>query len=204
MGFSGFLTPLDGTNISMAIGEKERKGHVGHIRWFDVPSTQIELDYRDKTFDGIVNGGHGEQGLRVCHEAGQKTGSVNCGDRPIAHRRVSIREKTTYLVIRSSIERGSRMNVGKTTRLKSAPGRSCEMMWDRTECRQCRGQRHLGHGGAMGIPFPWSGSTWSSSALTGDSSMEERPRGVVSDMVEVVEEERTYWPKRHGGVPESA
>lgn len=39
----------------------------------------------------------------------------------------------TYLVIRSSMDLGSRMNVGNTTRLRSAPGRSCEIMCDRTE-----------------------------------------------------------------------
>jgi hypothetical protein len=34
----------------------------------------------------------------------------------------------TYLVIRSNMERGSRMKVGSTTRLRSAPGRSWEMI----------------------------------------------------------------------------
>jgi hypothetical protein len=38
----------------------------------------------------------------------------------------------TYFVIRSSIDRGSRIKVGKTTRLRSAPGRSWEIMWVRT------------------------------------------------------------------------
>lgn len=37
-----------------------------------------------------------------------------------------------HLVILSSMLRGSRMKVGNTTRLKSAPGRSCEMIWDKT------------------------------------------------------------------------
>lgn len=35
-------------------------------------------------------------------------------------------------MIRSSILRGSRMNVGSTTLLRSAPGLSWDMMWDRT------------------------------------------------------------------------
>lgn len=38
----------------------------------------------------------------------------------------------TYFVIRSSMDLGSRIKVGNTTRLRSAPGRSCEMMWLRT------------------------------------------------------------------------
>jgi hypothetical protein len=38
----------------------------------------------------------------------------------------------THLVILSNILLGSRIKVGSTTRLKSAPGRSCEMMCERT------------------------------------------------------------------------
>ncbi len=37
-----------------------------------------------------------------------------------------------YFVILSSILLGSRINVGNTTLLKSAPGRSCEMICDKT------------------------------------------------------------------------
>lgn len=40
----------------------------------------------------------------------------------------SSRQRSSYFVIRSSMLRGSRMNVGRTTRLRSAPGRSCEMI----------------------------------------------------------------------------
>jgi hypothetical protein len=35
-------------------------------------------------------------------------------------------------VIRSNMERGSRMKVGNVTRLRSAPGRSCDMMCEST------------------------------------------------------------------------
>lgn len=85
-----------------------------------------------------------------------------------------------HLVIRSSIDRGSRIKVGNTTRLRSAPGRSWEMMCVRTvrsamsamclpevHCIACR----------QYIPFPWSGSTTSSSPLTDPalgSSRDER------------------------------
>jgi hypothetical protein len=37
-----------------------------------------------------------------------------------------------YFVIRSNIDLGSRMKVGKVTRERSAPGRSWEMMCERT------------------------------------------------------------------------
>lgn len=37
-----------------------------------------------------------------------------------------------YFVILSSIDLGSKMNVGRTTLLRSAPGRSCEIIWERT------------------------------------------------------------------------
>lgn len=50
--------------------------------------------------------------------------------------RVRLSLSMTYLVIRSSMERGSRINVGSTTRLKSAPGRNCEMMCERTDLCQ--------------------------------------------------------------------
>lgn len=38
----------------------------------------------------------------------------------------------TYLVILSSMLRGSRIKVGNTTRLRSAPGLNCEMIWEST------------------------------------------------------------------------
>lgn len=41
-------------------------------------------------------------------------------------------EKLSHLVMRSSIDRGSRMKVGSVTRLRSAPGRSCDMMCEST------------------------------------------------------------------------
>ena len=36
--------------------------------------------------------------------------------------------RVAHFVIRSSMDLGSNMNVGSTTLLKSAPGRSCEMI----------------------------------------------------------------------------
>lgn len=39
---------------------------------------------------------------------------------------------TAYFVILSSIERGSRINVGRVTRLRSAPGRNWLIMWEST------------------------------------------------------------------------
>ena len=41
-------------------------------------------------------------------------------------------KQNTNFVILSSIDLGSKMKVGRTTRLRSAPGRSWEMMWERT------------------------------------------------------------------------
>ena len=38
----------------------------------------------------------------------------------------------THFVIRSSIDFGSNMNTGSVTLLKSAPGRSCDMMCEST------------------------------------------------------------------------
>ena len=89
-----------------------------------MPSTQIEFDHGNKAFDGIVNRRHREEGFRMSHEA------ILC---PLVDRRTAPEwQVCTHLVIRSSIDRGSRMNVGRTTRLKSAPGRSWEMICERT------------------------------------------------------------------------
>ncbi len=42
------------------------------------------------------------------------------------------REGASYFVILSNMDLGSSIKVGKTTLLKSAPGRSCDMIWDST------------------------------------------------------------------------
>jgi hypothetical protein len=42
------------------------------------------------------------------------------------------RERASYFVILSNMDLGSSIKVGKTTLLKSAPGRSCDMIWDST------------------------------------------------------------------------
>lgn len=34
-----------------------------------MPATQVEFDYRDKSFDGVVNRAHREKGFGVGHEA---------------------------------------------------------------------------------------------------------------------------------------
>lgn len=39
-------------------------------------------------------------------------------------------------VILSSIDLGSKMKVGRVTRLRSAPGRNWDMIWDRTVCKE--------------------------------------------------------------------
>ena len=58
----------------------------------------------------------------MCHEAIEDV------------RRYSCRFSSIYtdFVILSNIDFGSNMNVGRVTRLRSAPGRNWDMMWDRT------------------------------------------------------------------------
>lgn len=41
-------------------------------------------------------------------------------------------EQTAYFVIRSSIDFGSKMNVGRVTLFRSAPGRNCDMICEST------------------------------------------------------------------------
>jgi len=40
-----------------------------NLRRLEMPSTQIELDHRNKPLDRIIDCGHGEEGIGVCHEA---------------------------------------------------------------------------------------------------------------------------------------
>lgn len=59
-------------SMSSSLGRKNNKKRVlggTNVRRLDVPSTQIELDHRDKALHGVVNCGHGEECFGVCHEA---------------------------------------------------------------------------------------------------------------------------------------
>lgn len=89
-----------------------------------MPATQVEFDHRNESFQRIVVIGHWKERFRMCHEA------VHSQYSPFLFLRSL--EKVAYFVIRSSIDRGSRINVGRVTLLKSAPGRSWDMMCDKT------------------------------------------------------------------------
>lgn len=85
-----------------------------------MPSTEIELCHGYESLHRVFHLGNRKKGLGVCHEA----------NRPVS-KRLSLclcNQSTTHFVMRSSIDRGSRIKVGSVTRLKSAPGRSCDMM----------------------------------------------------------------------------
>lgn len=84
-------------------------------RWSDVPAAEVEFDDGDESFDRIFDIGYGQEQFRVAHETYETVVSLWHGE-------VLIR--VVYFVIRSNMLRGSRMKVGRTTRLKSAPGRS--------------------------------------------------------------------------------
>ena len=90
-----------------------------------MPAAQVELDDRHEAFGGVLNLRDGQEHLRVAHEAVHNVS----GTLFTWH---GMEALSTYFVILSSILRGSRMNVGRTTRLRSAPGRSWEMMCMRT------------------------------------------------------------------------
>jgi len=78
----------------------------------------------------------------------------------------------TYFVILSSIDLGSNINVGSVTRLRSAPGRSCDMMCMSTvECIvsyviECASMQRACD---VDMPLPWSVSTTVSSSLVTSS-----------------------------------
>lgn len=88
-----------------------------------MPATKIEFDHREKSLSRIIDLWHGQKGLRVCHEAIPIS---------LSHPRILHSNPSTYFVILSNILLGSRINVGSTTRLRSAPGLSCEMICDNT------------------------------------------------------------------------
>lgn len=95
-----------------------------------MPAAEVELDDRDESFDGVLDLGDGEEHLGVAHETNESNSQQKRTFRALRHK-IEL-YVCPYLVIRSSMLRGSRMKVGRTTLLRSAPGRSWEMMCDRT------------------------------------------------------------------------
>lgn len=87
-----------------------------------MPAAQVKLDYGDESLDRIVYLGDREKHFGVAHEAVNRF--VNFSMRHYQCKGLLSRIPSSYLVIRSSILRGSRINVGRTTLLKSAPGRN--------------------------------------------------------------------------------
>ncbi len=113
-----------------------------------MPTAKVKLDHGNEALDVIVYGGDVQEHFRVAHEAA-KSGLAGEGSQSGALR-------ATNFVILSSILRGSRIKVGRTTRLRSAPGRSWEMMCDRTA-----GENELaggvdGHDSAGLSAKPWN------------------------------------------------
>lgn len=86
-----------------------------------MPPTQIEFYYRYESLNGIVNLGHREKSFWMRHETNTVMSLTTL-----------TMARASDLVILSNIDLGSSMKVGKTTLLRSAPGRSCEMIWERT------------------------------------------------------------------------
>lgn len=170
-----------------------------------MPATEVELDDGDEALGRVVYRGDVKEHFWVAHEAARGGVSVEM----TARRGVF----ATHFVILSSMLRGSRMKVGRTTRLRSAPGRSWEMMCERTgrraDCQYTgalqaaaprgsaggsRARRGSCAGRARrrtGSPLPWSGSTTcvsSSLSPTLASSVEERalPAGCENQLVNIL------------------
>jgi hypothetical protein len=92
-----------------------------------MPAAQVEFDYGDKALDRVIDIRHLEHKFGMCHEAIR---DWLAGWKVI----YNFPRVETYFVIRSNIDRGSRIKVGRVTLLRSAPGRSCDMIWERTMC----------------------------------------------------------------------
>lgn len=89
-----------------------------------MPSTQIEPDNGNEALEGVIDGGHGKECFGVRHKA-----VLVC--QLIRSTCIHSYQKTDFVIL-SSMDRGSRMKVGKATRLRSAPGRNWEMICERT------------------------------------------------------------------------
>lgn len=87
-----------------------------------MPAAEVELHDGSESLGRVFYIGDREEHLRMAHE------TINQVSRLLHKAAPGQTEMASYLVIRSSILRGSRMKVGRTTRLRSAPGRSWEMM----------------------------------------------------------------------------
>lgn len=88
-----------------------------------MPATQIELCHGDEALHGVLNLWDWQHRLGVRHEA------VSAVSIAVSRGRVGTRGRgESHFVMRSSMDRGSRINVGSVTRLRSAPGRSCAMI----------------------------------------------------------------------------
>lgn len=81
-----------------------------------MPTAKIEFGDGNKSVQRVFDLWHWQQSLWVRHEAG-------CIRVSYAHSSYQA-SLLPYLVILSSMERGSRMNVGRVTLLRSAPGLS--------------------------------------------------------------------------------
>ena len=77
-----------------------------------------------------------------------------------------------HFVILSSIDRGSNMKVGSETRLRSAPGRSWDMMWVSTANCHVSDLGVAGEAGGV-LLLPWSASTTVSSSFVTSSPLVE-------------------------------
>ena len=127
-----------------------------------MPTAQVELGHLDESRNRIFHLRHRQEHLRVRHEAIS----------PCQHSSPSSQniDDHTHFVIRSSILLGSSMNVGSVTRLRSAPGRSCDIMCMRTFCvRLLVSSSTNGSSWSMyhvyDVPLPCSASTTVSSSV---------------------------------------
>ncbi len=92
-----------------------------NLRWFDMPAAQVKFDHGNESLYWVLDFGHRKKCFRMCHKA-VADGQISSGTW----------EWKAYFVIRSSIDFGSRMNVGRVTLFRSAPGLNCDMICEST------------------------------------------------------------------------
>jgi len=128
MGFNGFFTPLQ-RHVRGEQLVRSRKA----VRRLDVPTTEVELDHRDEALFWVFDCCHGKKSFGVLHEAVRTSAA-------------SLKQPKykMYFVMRSNMLLGSRIKVGRVIRLRSAPGRSCEIIDISTDSQVSSSSGHSG------------------------------------------------------------
>lgn len=119
---TGKLASIPIAALSTIGALRESKSN-SNLRWADVPAAEVELYYGYKSFNWVLDLGYWQEHFGMTHKASQQNGVVSTPS-SLHITKAATPIRLTYFVIRSNMLLGSKMKVGRTTRLRSAPGLS--------------------------------------------------------------------------------